>query len=160
MHTAYLLTGSNDGDRASLLQQCCEELGMAGTIVQRSAVYETAAWGKEGLPAHLNQALKLETSLEPETLLETIQAIEKTMGRTRQERWGIRRLDIDIIYFDNLVINSDELVVPHPLLQERRFALIPICEIAGPLLHPIFKKTNEMLLAECTDSLSVVRYQQ
>lgn len=161
MHTVYLLTGSNEGDRAHTLQQCREELNLrAGNIVQASALYETAAWGKEDLPAHINQALKLETALEPESLLGIIHTIEHKLGRVRQEKWGIRNIDIDIIYFDDQVIQTDVLVIPHPLIQERRFALVPICEIAGMLKHPLLQITNESLLAECRDNLSVVIYQQ
>jgi len=160
LHTAYLLTGSNEGDRACILQQCREELNRtAGNIVRASALYETAAWGKEDLPAHLNQALKLETNLEPESLLAAIHAIENKLGRVRQEKWGLRSIDIDIIYFGNRVIRTDVLTIPHPLIQQRRFVLVPICEIAGTLEHPVLRVTNETLLAGCSDHLSVVKYQ-
>jgi 2-amino-4-hydroxy-6-hydroxymethyldihydropteridine diphosphokinase len=157
MHSVFLLTGSNLGDRFSQLQQCISALAEhAGAVVACSQVYETEAWGKEGLPAHLNQALHLHTALEPLALLEVIHDIEHKLGRVRQEKWGVRALDIDIIYFDHIVLNLPQLTIPHPLLQDRRFVLQPLAEIAPLYLHPVFGKTNTELLEASTDPLSVM----
>lgn len=157
MHSVFLLTGSNLGDRSSQLSQCIAALQeYGGTVLQCSQVYETEAWGKEGLPAHLNQALQLQTTLQPLELLQVIHDIEHRLGRVRQEKWGVRAMDIDIIYYDNMVLNLPQLTIPHPLLQERRFVLQPLTEIAPGYLHPVFGKTNNELLETCTDPLSVM----
>jgi len=157
MYSVYLITGSNQGDRAAQLDRVLDELQQhAGKVVQTSKVYETEAWGREGLPAHLNQAVLLETALEPLALLTVLQQIEHRLGRVRQERWGIRSIDIDIIYFDDRVIALPELKVPHPLLQERNFVLVPLAEIAADWLHPVLQKTNATLLKESLDQLKVM----
>lgn len=157
MHSVFLLTGSNLGDRSSQLQKCISALEEhAGTVVLCSQVYETEAWGKAGLPAHLNQALHLHTMLEPVPLLDVIHNIENSLGRVRHEKWGVRALDIDIIYFDHTVLNLPQLTIPHPLLRDRRFVLQPLAEIAPLYLHPVFGKTNTELLEACTDPLSVM----
>lgn len=157
MHSVFLLTGSNLGDRSSQLNQCIAALQAdAGTVSKCSQVYETEAWGKEGLPAHLNQALQLNTTLQPLQLLQVIHDIELRLGRVRQEKWGVRAMDIDIIYYDNTVLNLPQLTIPHPLLQERRFVLQPLTEIAPGYMHPVFGKTNYELLEACTDPLSVM----
>ena len=156
MYNVYLLTGSNQGDRlAQLNKACCLLEEKAGKIRKRSLVYETASWGLEGLPAHYNQALFLQTDLEPPALLENIHTIENLMGRVRQQKWGIRNIDIDIIYFENFIIRRPQLRVPHPLMQERNFVLVPLTEIAPDFIHPVLLKTNKALLAESGDTLAV-----
>ncbi len=157
MYSVYLITGSNQGDRAAQLSRVLDELQQhAGTVAQTSEVYETEAWGREGLPAHLNQAILLKTELEPEELLVMLQQIERRLGRVRQERWGIRSVDIDILYFEQRIIDQPDLKIPHPLLQERNFVLVPLTEIAPAWIHPVSGKTNATLLKECLDTLSVV----
>ena len=118
MHVAYLLTGSNLGDRLDQLQKAAKELDIhAGKVIKASSVFETEAWGKEGLPTHLNQALLLSTALEPLKLLEIIHQIEEKLGRVRGDKWGVRVIDIDIIYFDDQIIDLPTLQIPHPLVQ-------------------------------------------
>jgi 2-amino-4-hydroxy-6-hydroxymethyldihydropteridine diphosphokinase len=157
MYSVYLITGSNLGDRGAQLQHALDELGQyAGKVVQASKVYETEAWGREGLPPHLNQAVLLETGLEPPALLVVLQQIEHRLGRVRQERWGIRSIDIDIIYFEDRIIDLPQLKVPHPLLQERNFVLVPLVEIAAGWVHPLLQKTNATLLKESPDQLKVI----
>lgn len=158
MNIVYLLTGSNQGDRARQLSLCCEALQKeAGRIVMSSAVYETEAWGIEGLPAHLNQALCLHTGLSPLELLKVIQELELRLGRKRVEKWGVRSIDIDIIYFNNDIVQLPELIIPHPLLQERNFVLTPLCEIAPDFVHPVLLKTNKELEQMSPDKLRVSR---
>jgi 2-amino-4-hydroxy-6-hydroxymethyldihydropteridine diphosphokinase len=154
MHAAYLLTGSNLGNREILLQNAISELKThAGEIVQSSSVFETEAWGQEGLPAHLNQALLIHTALEPLALLKVIHEIEERLGRVRKEKWGVRVIDIDIIYFDHEVVDLPDLQIPHPLVQERNFALAPLSELAPGFIHPVLGKTNLELLHASNDAL-------
>lgn len=154
MHAVYLLTGSNMGDRAQQLSEAIRLLNIhAGSVVQQSSVYQTEAWGKEGLPAHLNQALLLNTSLEPSALLKVIHEIEASLGRIRTEKWGVRMIDIDIIFFGDTIINQPDLIIPHPLMQERNFVLLPLCELAPDFIHPLFKKPLKVLLQQSSDTL-------
>lgn len=156
MHSVYLLTGSNLGDREKQLLLCNEALAIqAGPIIEASDIYETEAWGIEGLPAHLNQALHLHTSLNPLELLDVIHKIEHTLGRVRDQKWGVRAIDIDIIYFDNIILNLPQLVIPHPYMQQRNFVLAPLAALAPDFLHPVFQKTNRELLAQSDDKLQV-----
>ena len=153
---AYLLLGSNLGDRAALLAAARQELAeTAGEIVAASGLYETAAWGREDQPAFLNQALAVRTWLRPEKLLAACQAAERHAGRQRQEHWGSRTLDVDILFYGSHVIQSPTLTVPHPRLPERRFALVPLAEIAKATRHPQLHLTVRALLLHCPDPLPV-----
>lgn len=152
----FLLLGSNMGDRQVMLQAARVRLEiLAGPIAATSKVYETAAWGKTDQPGYLNQVIALDTALEPRVLLSTILAIEQSLGRVRKEKWEPRPIDIDILLYGESVINEPDLVVPHPAMPERRFALTPLAEIAGELVHPVLKMSINQLLSECSDPLEV-----
>jgi 2-amino-4-hydroxy-6-hydroxymethyldihydropteridine diphosphokinase len=154
--TAYLLLGSNLGDRAALLQAAREQLAAtAGKILAASALYETAAWGLEDQPAFLNQALAIGTAMPAEQLLAQCLAAEHQAGRERRERWGSRTLDVDILLYGDEIIEQPGLTVPHPRLAERRFALAPLAEIAAQLIHPGLGLSIAQLLAQCPDPLPV-----
>ncbi len=156
---AYLLLGSNLGHRAALLHAARTQLAAtAGAVVAASELYETAAWGRENQPAFLNQALAIRTTLPAPALLAQCLAAEQRAGRQRRERWGSRTLDVDILLFGDAQLDSPGLVVPHPRLAERRFALVPLAEIAGPVLHPVLGVTIAELLAQCPDPLPVQRW--
>jgi 2-amino-4-hydroxy-6-hydroxymethyldihydropteridine diphosphokinase len=158
MYKAYLLTGTNLGEREINLAQAralMEQL--AGHISAASALYETAAWGKTDQPSFLNQALELQTSLDAAALLELLLKIEKKIGRIRQEKYGPRTIDIDLLLFDDQVLNDPAVTVPHPQLPRRRFALAPLAEIAADMIHPVLKKSIGQLLDECPDQLEVLR---
>lgn len=151
-----LLLGSNSGDRSSQLKLAIDLIQQhIGEIIAKSKVYETAPWGKPDQPLFLNQAIQIESLYSPKELLDKVQFIEYTLGRSRVEKWGERSIDIDIIYFGNVVINEPVLVIPHPHLAERKFALIPLTEINPEFVHPILQKSNAELLKECEDDLSV-----
>ncbi|UII21076.1 2-amino-4-hydroxy-6-hydroxymethyldihydropteridine diphosphokinase [Fulvivirga ligni] len=152
----YLLLGSNLGDKRLLLQEACQKIEeQIGKVKQLTAIYETAAWGKEDQPSFYNQVLEIETEYAPELLLQKTQAIENEMGRVRMEKWGSRIIDIDILYYNSEVLTKDELVVPHPGIPDRRFTLTPLTEIAPDFVHPILGLTNQKLLQQCTDMLPV-----
>ena len=155
---AYLLLGSNIGDRAAHLQEARQTLAAtAGDIVAASAFYETAAWGLEDQPAFLNQALAIRTALDAPALLAACLATEQQAGRERQQRWAARTLDVDILLYGQEVIQTPDLTVPHPALPARRFALTPLAELAPQLVHPQLRQTINELLANCPDPLEVVK---
>jgi 2-amino-4-hydroxy-6-hydroxymethyldihydropteridine diphosphokinase len=154
--TAYLLLGSNLGDRAALLQQARTQLAAtAGEIVATSGLYETAAWGRADQPAFLNQALGVRTTHPAAALLELCLAAERQAGRERLERWGSRTLDVDILLYGQKIIAEPGLTVPHPHLPARRFALVPLAEIAAQAVHPGLGCRVATLLTQCPDPLPV-----
>ena len=156
MYNAYILLGSNLGDRADfLLQAQAFIISSCGQILQQSSIYETAAWGLTEQPSFFNQVLHLQTMLEPEELMRQLLEIEKRIGRERLVKYGARIIDIDILLIDDRVNNTELLQLPHPLLPERRFALLPLAEIAPTLVHPLYHKSISHLLNECVDSLDV-----
>ena len=156
MNISYLLIGGNEGDRVVQLSTARNSITAAcGEIRRESSLYETAAWGKTDQPDFLNQALEVATIQEAPDWMATLLDIEKTMGRRRGTRYGARNIDIDILFFNNSIIREPQLTVPHPEIQNRRFALTPLEEIAPFLIHPVLGKSIRELLAECTDTLAV-----
>lgn len=129
-------------------QQC-------GRVINASSIYETEAWGKNDQPSFLNQVLEIQTNLTPRQLLKKILLIEKQIGRVREEKYGPRIIDIDILLFNDDIHNYPSLKIPHPELPNRRFVLVPLAEIAPEFIHPVFKKTITELLAVCPDKLTV-----
>jgi 2-amino-4-hydroxy-6-hydroxymethyldihydropteridine diphosphokinase len=156
MNSAYLITGGNMGQRdeqlayaARLIEERC------GTIIDRSSLYETAAWGKTDQNSFLNQALVLVTSLNARDLLNEILYIENLMGRDRVEKYGPRIIDIDIIFFNHQIIREDGLTIPHPEMAKRRFVLEPLNQVIPAYIHPVYYKTVSELLERCDDKLPV-----
>lgn len=156
MNTTYLLTGGNMGDRLKnlilakgLIETAC------GIVTQCSPVYETAAWGMENQASFLNQVLEVHTELTPQDLLRSIHNIENKMGRARTFKYAARIIDIDILFFGQMVYHHSQLTIPHPQLPYRRFALTPMADVAPGFMHPTLKKTIAKLLEECNDPLPV-----
>ncbi|WP_242920379.1 2-amino-4-hydroxy-6-hydroxymethyldihydropteridine diphosphokinase [Pontibacter liquoris] len=159
MPKLYLLLGGNLGNRTLYLQQARESIAaQVGPIKQSSQLYQTAAWGKTDQPAFLNQVLEVDTALTPEQVLQSINRIEHELGRERQEHWGARVIDIDILFYDELVLQTQRLTIPHPQLHLRRFTLLPLAEIAPELVHPVLGKSIRSLLEACPDQLEVQVY--
>ena len=159
MHTAVLCLGGNIRPRRRFLDravQCLAE--RVGTIVQTSSVYETEAWGFRA-PAFLNRTVVVETGLSPEEVLHVTQAIERQLGRTRKTdgAYASRTVDIDILFYDNAVINVPGLQIPHPRIAERRFVLTGLEELMPDFVHPIHKKNIRTLYEQCPDTLRVRR---
>lgn len=159
MNNSYLLIGGNEGDRQAALAEARTLLEAAGAIRQTSSLYETAPWGKTDQPWFLNQALLLETPADAPALLGTLLDIEETMGRKRQEKYGPRRIDIDILFFNDAIIRLPDLVIPHPEIANRRFVLEPLKEIAPDHFHPVLHLSVRELLLACTDRLEVKKYE-
>ncbi len=159
MNKAYLLVGGNLGDRENYLAAARKEIEkVCGVISRQSSLYQTAAWGLEEQAPFLNQALAVETRLHAEELLQSILQIEERLGRKREIKYGPRIIDIDILLFNDEVIHKEGLTVPHPELQNRRFALAPLNEIAPTLQHPALKKSIAELLRICPDKLDVQKF--
>ena len=158
MNQTYLLIGGNLGKREENLERAKRSIaGRLGPVLKVSSIYETEAWGMKDQPAFLNQVLFVETELSPVAVLDAILSIEKEMGRTRMEKFGPRTIDIDILFFNDLVIQESSLTIPHPQLHLRRFTLEPLNEIAPNLKHPVFNKPISELLKESIDPLVVKR---
>ena len=158
MNKVYLLIGGNMGNRMANLVQAIHLINEEiGTIQLVSSIYETAAWGKTDQPDFLNQAIFLNATLDADSIMNKLLDIEIKMGRKRDIPMGPRTIDLDIIYYNNDVISNKLITIPHPKLADRRFVLMPLAEIAPNYIHPILNKSNDALLKECGDSLSVYK---
>lgn len=154
-----LLLGTNLGNRENNLQLAISLLtGLVGNLIKQSSIYETAAWGLENQPNFLNQIIILSTSQSPKLLMKTILKIEKKMGRERLVKMGPRIIDIDILFYENRIINKPSLTIPHPRIQFRRFVLVPLNELQPNYLHPILNKSVKDLLIACADTLNVKKF--
>lgn len=148
-HKCYLSIGSNLGDRRHNCLEAIRLIEAEGIkVVKRSSLYETKPWGLKDQPDFINMVVCAETSLSPEELLKKLKFIEKKMGRKESKRWGPRLIDIDILFYDDLVIDSPELKIPHPYIKEREFVLLPLSEIEPEFVHPVLKKTVRELYRE------------
>lgn len=159
MAKLFLLLGGNLGDKAQVFQSARERLSKElGPIVQASAVYETEPWGFESDDMFWNQVLVLETTLLPEDVLMHTKAIELELGRIRKAaRYASRLIDIDLLFYDDLVLHEPNLELPHPRMIDRRFVLEPLAEVAEDFIHPVFQQSIACLLEECSDQLAVKR---
>ncbi len=147
-HIVYLALGSNMGNRLSNLKAAVLNLTPQMTVKQKSSVYETPPWGFTEQDAFLNQVVKVTTYLEPEALLRHLKRMETALGRVPNFQNGPRVIDIDILFFDNMIINTPPLVVPHPRLHERAFVLVPLAEIEPDFIHPILQRPINKILED------------
>ncbi|MDI6744255.1 MAG: 2-amino-4-hydroxy-6-hydroxymethyldihydropteridine diphosphokinase [Thermodesulfovibrionales bacterium] len=147
MSIAYINIGSNLGEREENCRKAIKLLKENGIAVKKhSSMYETEPWGVKDQPKFINMAIEVETDKKPEELLRVLKEIEKEIGRTETVKWGPRAVDLDIIFYDNLILKTDNLEIPHPLLQERDFVLKPLSEIAPDKKHPVKGKTVKEIL--------------
>lgn len=148
MASALIGIGSNLGNRE---ENCRDALRLisekAGTLIKQSSMYETQPWGVKDQPEFINMAVEINTWAEPGILLSVLKEIEKQLGRTKTSRWGPRTLDLDILFYNDLVIDTPDLRIPHPLMHVREFVLKPLSEIAPEKAHPVLKKTVKELLS-------------
>jgi len=158
----YLLLGSNLDPRETFIDKAISLIGeRVGQVVDMSGMYQSKAWGFQSDTRFLNQVIGIETDCTPVELLQKTQQIEAELGRTRNQGNGYasRTIDIDILYFNLDVIDSDNLIIPHPRLHLRRFTLLPLAELAPELKHPVLHLTQLELLAQCVDAVEVQPYQ-
>ncbi len=155
MNTVYLALGTNLGDRLANLRAAVKVLSPEVKVLAESRIYETPAWGYEDQPPFLNMAVKAGTELAPEALLAHLKRLEGTLGRKQTFRWGPRSIDIDILFYDELIVHAPGLTIPHPRLQERAFVLVPLADLAPDLVHPVLARAVRQLLAD-VDSTGIV----
>jgi 2-amino-4-hydroxy-6-hydroxymethyldihydropteridine diphosphokinase len=156
-NNAYLSLGSNMRDSLSFLRRAVLMLEeTAGSVREISSVYQTEPWGEREQEKFLNIALRIETDMEPRELLNAVSSIEEHLGRVRDRKWGPRLIDIDILFYNDLILRTADLIIPHPLLQERNFVLVPLHEICPTLVHPVLSKDIAQLLSLSSDQSEVI----
>jgi 2-amino-4-hydroxy-6-hydroxymethyldihydropteridine diphosphokinase len=148
-HIVYLALGTNLGDRLKNLKQAISSLTPQLDVNAKSQVYETPPWGFEDQPKFLNQVIRANTYLDPEPLLKHLKRLEVALGRKESFPNGPRLIDMDILFYDDLVVEKPSLVIPHPRLQERGFVLLPLMDIAPALVHPVHKKSIREMAQAC-----------
>jgi len=158
MTEVYILLGGNLGDKSKIFKETRKQISESiGPITKRSSVYATEAWGFES-ELFWNQALLSETTLQPHELMKQTQAIEIMMGRIKKsDQYEARTIDIDILFYGDIQLNTTDLTIPHPKIGDRRFVLVPLNEIAPELIHPVTGLSIQTMLKQCDDSLKVER---
>ena len=156
MNKLYLLLGSNIGDINVQLDIAIMHIEKnIGNLIKKSSLYKTAAWGNTNQHDFINQVILVESKFDAEEIIQAIFKIEKQMGRVRTIKNAAREIDIDILFFNNEIINTESLTVPHKEIQNRMFVLVPMMEIAPKLKHPLLKKDISTLILLCRDALNV-----
>lgn len=144
----YLGLGSNLGKKRQNIRKAINQISYISEIQKISSLYETKPEGIENQPFFINSVIKIKTSLSPFLLLDNLISIEEKLGRIKTVKWGPRIIDIDILLYENLVLQDEKLIIPHPLLYKRIFVLLPLNEIAADVIHPVIKKTIKVLLED------------
>jgi len=160
MHTYYLHLGSNQGNKKQMLDLAIAAIEKKlGNIIIHSSFYETEPWGLKEQDNFINLALQVKTPFEISEVIKITKSIETELGGQKSEKWGPRNIDIDILYCDDMILQSEELTIPHPQLYNRNFVLVPMIEIAGDFIDPIRKVSIDELYDECTDEGEVFLYE-
>tara|TARA_E500000331_G_C16804259_1_gene517959 strand:- start:48 stop:533 length:486 start_codon:yes stop_codon:yes gene_type:complete len=161
MNNVYIQLGGNLGNRKGFLEKACELISEnIGQVVKKSMIYESTPWGVGNQGYFLNQVLLIKTRFNPFELLEKILEIEKIMGRIRLEKWGERIIDIDVLFYDDIILETETLCIPHSHISKRRFVLKPMSDIASEYLHPKLNQTITELLEKCLDDEKVELYEE
>lgn len=158
-HIVYLALGSNLGDRPANLRAAIAALAPQVRALAESRIYETPPWGYEDQPAFLNMVVQAETDLPPRELLAHLKHIELRLGRAPTFRYGPRRIDMDILFYDDLILDEQGLALPHPRLHERAFVLVPLADVAAQFVHPVLRQTVHELLST-QDTSGIKNYEE
>jgi len=159
MNIIYIQLGSNMGNRKSYIEKSMQQIEQEiGNIICSSKIYESSPWGVSIQNHFLNSVIKIESELSSSILLKKLQEIENNLGRVRKEKWGERCVDLDILFYNSEIINTENLKIPHPYIQDRKFVLVPLSEIDTDYNHPVLHKNISSLLKECTDTEIVYEY--
>lgn len=159
MHSIIFSLGSNKGNRKFHLAFALKKIALEiGEIKAISSIYESKAWGNEQQKDFLNQVIIVQTQLDAKSCLAITQTIENQRKRTRTIHWGPRTLDIDILFYNQEIINTHQLIIPHLYIEKRLFVLVPLCEIYAEGIHPVLLQKMKTLLTNCEDNTAVVRY--
>ena len=155
----YLGLGSNIGDKLNFINSAEEEISKLKKtkVLRSSSIYKTEPWGIKSQEEFLNSVLEIESGLKPEELLIELKKIEIVLGRKNREKWFKREIDIDILFYDNFVLKNDTINIPHPEIQNRKFVLVPLCELNPGFIHPVLKDTLENLLKNSQDNSKIVK---
>jgi 2-amino-4-hydroxy-6-hydroxymethyldihydropteridine diphosphokinase len=156
-HTAYIGIGSNLGDKFHYYEEAISEILKTDRhrLLAKSSLFKTQPVGDPSQDWFINGVIKIETDLEAHDLLQTLKTIESHLGRSRTLKWGPRTIDLDILFFDDVEIHTEELQIPHPLIQDRQFVLVPLAEIDPNLIHPVLKKTIQEFLENLEEDQGV-----
>lgn len=147
MNMVYIALGTNLGDRLANLRDAINALAPDVRVLRESTIYETPPWGYVSQPSFLNMVIEAETSLRPRALLDYLKKREEELGRVKNFRYGPRQIDLDILFYDNLVFEDERLEIPHPRLHERAFVLVPLSDLVPDLVHPVLGKDIKSLLS-------------
>ena len=158
-HTVFIGLGSNQGEKIKNCETAIGEFlqSVGGVLVSQSSWHRTEPWGIEDQDWFINGVIQVKTGLEPYELLNRLKQIESRLGRKDNGRWGPRTIDLDILFYDDLLFESEDLEIPHPRISERKFVLLPLVEVAPHFIHPVLKKTVKELLKEVSDQKRVIR---
>jgi 2-amino-4-hydroxy-6-hydroxymethyldihydropteridine diphosphokinase len=140
MSITFIALGTNLGDRIANLRAAIDAMPPVLHVLAESHIYETPPWGYVDQPAFLNMAIKAETKLSARALLDHLKQLEQTLGRTPTFHYGPRRIDLDILFYADLIVDTPPLIIPHPRLHERAFVLVPLMDLAPDLVHPVLKQ--------------------
>lgn len=155
----YLGLGSNIGDKIKYINSAVEAISKLKDtkVIRSSSIYKTEPWGIKSQDEFLNSVLEIESGLNPEELLFELKRIENVLGRKNRVKWHKREIDIDVLFYNNVVLKNDNINIPHPEIQNRKFVLIPLCELNPGFIHPVLNETMECLLSNSKDNLKVLK---
>lgn len=158
----FLGLGSNVGDRLKYIEDAIARIsGLEGVaLVKKASVYETEPWGVKDQDYFLNTAVEIDTQLSAEDIHKAIKSVEEELGRENREKWTSREIDIDLLFYGNEIIDSENLKVPHREIENRKFVLIPLAELDQDIIHPVLNKPISVLLRETGDHLEVLKYSE